>query len=32
VSVTTTAEYTDFIKQQADIWAKVIKTANIKAD
>ena len=32
VSVTTTAEYTDFIKQQSAMWAKVIKTANIKAD
>lgn len=32
VSVSSTAEYTDFIKRQVEQWARVIKTANIKAD
>jgi tripartite-type tricarboxylate transporter receptor subunit TctC len=32
VSVTSTPDYTEFIKQQAEQWARVIKTANIKAD
>ncbi|MBI4189184.1 MAG: tripartite tricarboxylate transporter substrate binding protein [Betaproteobacteria bacterium] len=32
VSVTTTDEYTAYIKRQIDMWAKVIRTANIRGN
>lgn len=32
VAVTSTENYTSFIKQQSDQWASGIKTANIRAD
>jgi tripartite-type tricarboxylate transporter receptor subunit TctC len=32
VSVTTTQEFTKYIEQQVEMWAKVIRTANIRAD
>jgi tripartite-type tricarboxylate transporter receptor subunit TctC len=32
VSVTTTDEFTSYIRRQTDMWAKVIRTANIRAD
>jgi tripartite-type tricarboxylate transporter receptor subunit TctC len=32
VSVTSTEDYTAYIKQQAEQWAAVIRTANIHAE
>lgn len=32
VSVTSTEEFTAYIKQQAELWAGVVRTANIRAD